>query len=59
MIPRALLLAICLAWMAYESHFSPEFFFKTVRTSLAEIQAGLDDAMQRGGGPSWRTASTQ
>lgn len=59
MIPRVLLLAICFAWMAYESHFSPNFFFRTVRTSIVDIQAGIDDAMRRDGGPRWHTASTQ
>ena len=59
MIPRVLLLAICFVWMAYESHFSTSFFFRTVGASIADIQAGIDDAMRRDGGPKWRTASTQ
>ena len=59
MIPRVLLLAIALSWMAYESHFSPSFFLATVRLSVADIRAGLDDAMLRDMSPVWHTASTE
>lgn len=65
MIARALLLAICLSWMAYQSQFSSAFFMRMVQASLADIEAGLDDALARNvdGEPAapaaWHTASRQ
>jgi hypothetical protein len=59
MIPRASLLAVCLFWMAYESHFSSQFFFDAVRASLVDIRLGLDSAMSLGVTPDWHTASSQ
>jgi len=43
MIPRASLLAVCLFWMAHESHYSTAFFVETVCASLGDMQAGLND----------------
>ena len=63
MTARALPLALCLLWMAYQSQFNPTFFFKMVGTSLAEMQANLDALAQTdvdvAREPAWRTASTQ
>jgi hypothetical protein len=65
MIPRALLLAICLFWMAYQSQFSPAFFMHMVKASLADIESGIDAALTQNvdGEPQpatpWHTASTQ
>jgi hypothetical protein len=59
MIPRTSLLAICLLWMAYESHFSPQFFLDTIRASLFDIGSGLDAAMNTTLAPAWQTASSQ
>jgi hypothetical protein len=61
MIPRTLLLAVCLFWMAYQSQFSPTFFFDMVKASLADMEDGLMIAMKHevdetGG---WHTASVQ
>ena len=65
MIPRTLLLALCLFWMAYQSQFSPVFFMQMVKASLADIESGIDAALIQNvdGEPkpatSWHTASTQ
>jgi hypothetical protein len=45
MIARSAPLLICLLWLAYESHFSPQFFAATMRTSVSSIMSGIDDAM--------------
>ena len=42
---RLALVAACLLWLSYESHFSPGFFLATVETSLAEILGGIDEAI--------------
>ena len=47
MILRAVPLAALLAWLAYESHFSPSFFAATVSTSLSSIRDGIDDMLSR------------
>jgi hypothetical protein len=59
MIPRASLLAICLFWMAYESHFSPQFFADTIRASLFDLSMGLHGVMNATQSPAWHTASSQ
>lgn len=59
MIPRASLLAVCLFWMAYESHFSPQFFTDTVRASLIDLQTELLGAMNGNGMATLHTASTE
>jgi hypothetical protein len=60
MIPRASLLAVCFFWMAYESHFSPQFFLDTVRASLLDMRVGLDTAMSSSfSNPAWHTASSE
>jgi hypothetical protein len=59
MIPRASLLAVCLFWMAYESHFSSQFFVDTVRASLTDMQTGLLGAINDTGAPTLHTASTE
>jgi hypothetical protein len=63
MIARALPLAVCLLWMAYQSQFSSAFFLETVHAGLADIQAGLDALLEvdmvPARTPAWRTASTQ
>jgi hypothetical protein len=56
---RASLLALCLAWMAYESHFSPRFFAATVLKSVADIRAGLDGVLEGDLPPMWRNASAE
>jgi hypothetical protein len=43
---RVALLAACLLWLAYESHFSPSFFITTVQGSLGDILAGMDTAIR-------------
>jgi hypothetical protein len=45
--------------MAYESHFSPQFFLDTIRASLFDIGSGLDAAMNTTLAPAWQTASSQ
>lgn len=65
MIPRALLLAICLSWTAYQSQFSPAFFMHMVKASLADMESGLDAALaqnvdgEQQQAAAWHTASTQ
>jgi hypothetical protein len=58
MLSRASLLAVCLFWMAYESHFSPQFFIDTVRASILDMQSGLDAVMNGDLRPAWHTASS-
>jgi hypothetical protein len=45
---RLILLGLCLAWIAIESRFSPDFFWSSVRGNLAtamiSLYAGLDRA---------------
>jgi hypothetical protein len=45
MIVRAVPLALCLLWLAYESRFSPSFFVATVGTSLSLMAEGVDDLL--------------
>jgi hypothetical protein len=45
MIIRALPLAICLFWLAFESHFSPSFFVATLERSVASLAGGIDDVV--------------
>jgi hypothetical protein len=45
MIARAAPLAVCLLWLAYESHFSPSFFLSTAGQGLASLVGGLQDVM--------------
>jgi hypothetical protein len=42
---RIALLAVCLSWLAYESHFSPKFFVATVEASVADILGNIDHAI--------------
>jgi hypothetical protein len=56
MIVRALPLAACLLWLAYESHFSPSFFVSTLETSLASLAGGLDGVVAGEISPPIRTA---
>ena len=42
MFVRTIPLAVCLLWLAYESHFSVNFFVTTLETGVASIAAGLD-----------------
>lgn len=45
MIFRTVPFALCLLWLAYESHFSASFFVSTLETSVASIAGGLDEVM--------------
>jgi hypothetical protein len=45
MIARAAPLAVCLLWLAYESHFSPSFFVSTAEHGLASLVGGLEDVI--------------
>jgi hypothetical protein len=45
MILRAAPLALCLFWLAYESHFSPSFFASTMEQSVASILGGMEDML--------------
>lgn len=45
MIRRALPLAACLLWLAFEAQFSPRVFMDNVRNSVAEIKGNLDGAL--------------
>lgn len=45
MTARLALFAGCLLWLAYESHFSPQYFVATVENSLADIFGGVSDAI--------------
>jgi hypothetical protein len=45
MLVRSIPLAICMAWLAYESHFSVSFFQETVTTSLISISDGIEEAL--------------
>lgn len=44
MLVRSIPFAICLTWLAYESHFSFSFFQDTLRTSVISISDGIEDA---------------
>jgi hypothetical protein len=44
MIVRAAPFAVCLLWLAYESHFSPSFFLSTVEHGFAALAGGVQDA---------------
>lgn len=57
MIPRLVLFFALLAWTAYESRFSPQFFLDTVGLSLNTIHGGLDRFVEESAAPSLRTAS--
>jgi hypothetical protein len=57
MIPRMALLFALLFWTAYESRFSPQFFFDTIGLSLANIQGGLDRFVEEGATSDVKTAS--
>ena len=43
MIVRAAPFAICLLWLAYESHFSPSFFLSTVERGFTALASGVED----------------
>lgn len=45
MIVRSIPLAVCLAWLAYESHFSISFFQQTVTASVISITRGAEEAL--------------
>lgn len=45
MLVRSIPLAICLAWLTYESHFSVSFFQETLTASVASISAGIEEAL--------------
>lgn len=45
MILRAIPLTLLLFWLAYESHFSPSFFARTVGISLSMIAEGIDGTL--------------
>ena len=47
MSARAWIVIVCLAWTAYQSQFSPTFFFHMVRASLADMQTSIDAALVR------------
>ena len=57
MIPRMALFLALLFWTAYESRFSPQFFFDTIDLSLNNIHSGLDRFVEEGATPSLKTAS--
>jgi hypothetical protein len=58
MIPRMVLFCALLFWTAYESRFSPQFFFDTIGLSLTSIHGGLDRFVEEGATPSLHTASS-
>jgi hypothetical protein len=45
MLVRSIPLVVCLAWLAYESHFSVSFFQQTVSVSLTSITQGIEQAL--------------
>lgn len=45
MLVRSVPLALCLLWLAYESHFSPSFFISTVETGVVSIVSGMEDVL--------------
>lgn len=45
MLVRSIPLAICLAWLAYESQFSISYFQQTVTASLISIEQGIEQAI--------------
>jgi hypothetical protein len=45
MLVRSIPFAICLAWLAYESHFSVGFFQETVTASVISIADGIEEAL--------------
>ena len=45
MLVRSIPLAICLMWLAYESHLSVSFFQETVTASLTSIAQGVEEAL--------------
>ena len=55
---RALPLAVCLIWLACESHFSPRFFAANVKYSVSEIMSGMNiTKAARMPQPRWQTAA--
>jgi hypothetical protein len=57
MITRMALFFALLFWTAYESRFSPQFFFDTVGLSLANIEGGLERFVEEGATSGLKTAS--
>jgi hypothetical protein len=47
MSARAWIVVVCLSWLAYQSQFSPTFFFHMVRASLVDMQTGIDATLAR------------
>jgi hypothetical protein len=45
MLVRSVPLALCLLWLAYESHFSPSFFVATLETGAVSIASGMEDVL--------------
>ncbi len=45
MIARSVPLIVCLAWLAFESHFSPSFFVATLERSIASITGGMNEVV--------------
>ena len=45
MLVRSIPFAICLSWLAYESHFSVSFFQETVTASVTSISEGIEEAL--------------
>ena len=57
MIPRMALFFALLFWAAYESRFSPQFFFDTIGLSFTNIQGGGDRFVEEGATSGLKTAS--
>jgi hypothetical protein len=45
MLVRSIPFALCMAWLAYESHFSVSFFQQTVTASVISISDGIEEAL--------------
>jgi len=59
MLIRSIPLAICLAWLTYESHFSVSFFQQTVTASMASITQGIEQALGADAPAHTRVASAE
>jgi hypothetical protein len=59
MILRAIPLTLLLFWLAYESHFSPSFFVRTVSLSLSLIADGIDETLSGGLAPRAQKVAAQ
>ncbi len=59
MLARSIPLALCLAFIAYESRFSASVFTQTVEAGFASIRQGIEETVGVRGTPGRRIASVK